>query len=129
MRAGDAFTDAQRAELARVVSRADRMTGLRFCLHVGAIDGGREGARTLLAARGTEAPDTVLVAVDPVHRDLHILTGARAAVRLDDRTCALASLAMTSSFAAGDLVGGIRDGVGLLAAHGAGGAVRHLDTV
>ena len=68
-------------------------------------------------------------AVDPVARDLHIVTGSVAAGRVDDRTCALAALTMTSAFSAGDLVGGIRDGVTLLANHGRQGAVRHLDTV
>jgi hypothetical protein len=129
VRAGDAFNDAQRAELERVVANADRLTGLSFLLHVGRLDGGRAGAEALLAGSGDRAADTVLVAVDPASRDLHIVTGSRAAARIDDRTCALAALAMTSAFAAGDLVGGIRDGVTLLANHGRAGAVRHLDTV
>ena len=129
MRAGDGFTDAQSAELARVVANAERLTGLSFLLQVGHLDGGRAGAEALLAGCGDNAPRTVLVAVDPGARDLHIVTGRRAAARLDDRTCALAALAMTSAFSAGDLVGGIRDGVTLLANHGRQGAVRHLDTV
>jgi hypothetical protein len=129
VRAGDAFSDAQRAELERVVTNADTLTGLSFLLHVGRIDGGRAGAERLLAGCGDQAQRTVLVAVDPASRGLHIVTGRRAAERLDDRTCALAALAMTSAFSAGDLVGGIRDGVTLLANHGRQGAVRHLDTV
>ena len=129
VRAGDGFSPAQRAELERTVDAADRLTGLRFYLHVGRLDGGRPGAEALLAARGELAPVTVLVAVDPVARDLHIVTGSVAGARLDDRTCALAALTMTSAFSAGDLVAGIRDGVTLLANHGRNLAVRHLDTV
>ena len=129
MRAGDGFSSAQRAELERAVDNADRTTGLRFCLHVGRIEDGRAGAEALLARRGSLAPVTVLVAVDPVARDLHIVTGSVAAARVDDRTCALAALTMTSAFSAGDLVAGIRDGVTLMANHGRAGAVRHLDTV
>lgn len=127
--AGDGFSDAQRAELERVVEDADRLTGLSFRLRVGKVDGGREGAQALLAACGADAPRTVLVAVDPAERDLHIVTGRDAAVRLDDRTCALAALAMTSAFSAGDLVAGIRDGITLLANHGRSDQVRHISTL
>jgi Domain of unknown function (DUF5130) len=128
VRAGEAFTADQRAELDRVVAAADSATGLRFCLHVGPLEGGRSGAEALLAARGSLAPDSVLVAVDPAARDLQIVTGSRAAQRIDDRSCALASLAMTSSFSAGDLVGGLRNGVQVLADHGRNATRRHLDT-
>ena len=85
-------------------------------------------AQALLAARGAEAPGTVLVAVDPLARSLEIVTGSRAARALDDRTCALASLTMTTSFAGGDLVGGLCRGLQVLADHGRVVAQRHLDT-
>jgi hypothetical protein len=69
-----------------------------------------------------------VVAVDPGARALEIVTGRTAAAMLDDRTCALSALAMTSSFAAGDLVGGIRNGLQVLADHGRNALTPHLDT-
>ena len=126
---GDGFTDAQRSALERVVAEADRATGLRFLLHVGRLDGGREAAQALLSTRGAAGPDTVVVAVDPVSRELEIVTGSRAAERISDRDCGLASLAMTSGFAAGDLVGGLRDGVRLLADRGRRTDLPHPDTI
>ena len=126
---GDGLTDAQRARLARAVETADRATGLDFLVRIGVLDGGRADAEALVAARGAEAPRTVLVAVDPPARALEIVTGSAASAVLDDRTCALASLTMTTSFAAGDLVGGLCRGIQVLADHGRAVALRHIDTV
>jgi len=64
-----------------------------------------------------------------VSRRLEIVTGSLAAERISDRVCALASLAMTSSFAAGDLVGGLRNGIQVLADHGRHHRTPHLDTL
>jgi uncharacterized membrane protein YgcG len=124
---GDALSDAQRSRLARSVAAAEESTGLRFRLHVGQLEGGRSGAEALLAESGATAPDTVLVAVDPAARGLEIVTGTRATSQVSDRTCALAALAMTSSFAAGDLVGGLVNGLQILADHGRRQHVLHLD--
>ena len=96
---GDGLTDAQRARLAHAVETADGATGLSFLVRVGVLDGGRAAAEALLAARGADAARTVLVAVDPPARALEIVTGSTASTVLDDRTCALASLTMTTSFA------------------------------
>ena len=48
-------------------------------------------------------------------RQLEIVTGKESSRRLSDRSCALAALSMTTSFAGGDLVGGIVTGVRMLA--------------
>jgi len=124
---GDTLSDAQRARLARAVASAEAATGLPVRLHIGRLDGGRAGAEALLAASGSSAADTVLVAVDPAARGLEIVTGTRATSQVSDRTCALAALAMTSSFAAGDLVGGLVNGLQILADHGRRQHVRHLE--
>ena len=126
---GDGLTDAQRARLARAVAAADLATGLTFLVRVGSLDGGRAQAQAMVAARGADAPGTVLIAVDPPARTLEIVTGSLAARALDDRTCALASFTMTTSFAGGDLVGGLCRGIQVLADHGRAVVLRHLDTV
>lgn len=129
MRAGDGFTPAQQAQLARAVDAASASSRLAFRLYVGALDRGRATAEAMVADRGPDGADTVLVAVDPGARGLEIVTGSRAAAAVDDRTCGLAALAMTSSFSAGDLVGGIRNGIQILADHARSARTRHVDTL
>ncbi len=65
--------------------------------------------------------------VDPAHRRLEILTGATAARSLDDRATALGAMSMTSSFAAGDLAGGIVAGLHTLAEHARQPRTLHSD--
>jgi hypothetical protein len=128
VRPGDGFTDEQRARLARSVETTEQAIGLTLVLRVGALEHGRASAEALLAACGPSAETSVVVAVDPSARGLEIVTGREAAQLLDDRTCALVALAMTSSFAAGDLVGGIRNGLQVMADHGRNSRTLHLDT-
>ena len=112
----DAFDAGGRAAVARALEHAGRATGLMFSLRVGAAEGAsRAYALRLHAERGAEAPDTVLLLVDPGTRRLEIVTGSRARRRLDDATCARAAEAMTAAFAAGDLAGGVVAGLGVLA--------------
>ena len=128
VRPGDGFTDDQRARLARSLAATESATGLNVVLHVGPLAGGRAGALALLASCGEAGDASVVVAVDPTVRGLEIVTGRQAAVVLSDHTCALVALAMTSSFAAGDLVGGIRNGLQVMADHGRNARTVHLDT-
>jgi hypothetical protein len=127
--AGDGLTEGQRARLADAVDSADRATGLSFVVRVGGLPGGRLEAERIVAARGRLASASVLVAVDPLARSLEIVTGSHAATVIDDRVCGLSSLAMTTTFAEGDLVGGLRRGLQILADHGRVGVRRHLDTL
>jgi len=70
---------------------------------------------------------SVLVAVSPTQRTLEIVTGSAVAVDLDERACQLAGLSMVSSFEAGDLMGGLREGIVMLAEHARHPRVLHLD--
>lgn len=116
--AGDAFSDRQREEIVRSIQLARRSSGVNFSVYVGAADGPpRSYAKRRHAELGSEAPDSVLVFVDPGARSLEIVTGSRARRWVDDRACALAAMTMTATFAAGNLAGGIAQGVQLLAEH------------
>jgi uncharacterized membrane protein YgcG len=116
--AGDAFSPGQREEIVRAIQRAQEQSGLNFSVYVGPAEGNpRAYAKRRHAELGAEAPDSVLVFVDPVGRHLEIITGGRAKRWLQDRSCNLAALTMTSSFAAGNLVGGIVQGLQSLAEH------------
>jgi hypothetical protein len=102
-------------DLARVdeaLTMSSRETGLRFTLYIG--DLGRPTrirAEELHAQSGGNPAESVLIAVSPGQKVVEVVTGAAAARRVPDRACALAVLSMTSSFAAGDLVGGIVNGL------------------
>lgn len=118
MPAGEAFSENQSAEIDRLLRTAREQTGLHFSVWVGeAPEEMRHYARRLHAALGRQAPIGVLIAVDPAARSLEIVTGAEARRRVDDRTCALAAMSMTSSFSTGDLTSGITSGVSMLTEH------------
>ena len=127
MPAGEAFTTGERLEIRRALDTAAAQCGLRFSLFVGALEQGRDSATRLHEALGADRDSTVLVAVDPGGRSLEIVTGTRAAQSLDDRTCALGALSMTSAVVGGDLVGGIRTGVLQLAEHARQPRTLHTD--
>ncbi len=73
-------------------------------------------------------PDmSVLVAVDPESRFVEVVTGAIVRDHLDDQSCRLACLTMTSRFAIGDIAAGIRDGIIVLGDHARSLRVLHTD--
>jgi hypothetical protein len=121
------FSFHELARLDEALTMSSRETGLRFTLYIG--DLGKQTrvtAESLHARSGGNPLDGVLIAVSPGQRVVEVVTGAGAARRLPDRACALAVLSMTGSFAAGDLVGGIINGLRQLsdqAGHPAG--LRH----
>lgn len=118
MLAGDAFSARQREEIIRAIQLGRSRSGVNFSVYVGPSEGPpRPYARRRHRELGPEAPDSVLVFVDPAGRHLEIVTGSRARRWLDDRACTLAAMTMTSAFSAGNLAGGIAQGVGVLAEH------------
>ncbi|MEO8106272.1 MAG: DUF5130 family protein [Actinomycetes bacterium] len=128
MPAGDAFSAGQLDAIERAIEHAHAESGLDYSVFVGAPDGElREQGRQLLGALGADAERSVIVVVDPAHRRLEILTGATAARYLDDRATALGAMSMTSSFAAGDLAGGIVAGLHTLSEHARHPRTLHTD--
>jgi hypothetical protein len=111
-RLDEIFTFRELARLDEALTMSSRETGLRFTLYIGDL-----GARTRVQAEelhahsGANPSDSVLIAVSPGQKVVEVVTGGGASRRLPDRACALAVLSMTTSFAAGDLVGGIVNGL------------------
>jgi hypothetical protein len=106
------FTFQQMARLDEALTMASRETGLRFTLYIGDLgERTRTRAEEMHARSGEDPAEAVLLAVSPGQRVVELVTGAAAARRLPDRACALAVLSMTASFAGGDLVGGIVNGL------------------
>lgn len=125
---GDGLSTRQRERIEHAVQQAERASGLNYAVWVGTTDDDlRTHAERLHAASGPDVSTTVLVAVEPARRGLEIVTGPVAHRSLDDRSCALAALTMTSCFNGGDLVGGIVQGLASLADHARHPQTLHLD--
>jgi uncharacterized membrane protein YgcG len=111
-RLDEIFSFQELARLDEALTMSSRETGLRFTLYIGDLGPRtRVQAEELHARSGAHPADSVLIAVSPGQKVVEVVTGAGASRRLPDRACALAVLSMTSSFAAGDLVGGIVNGL------------------
>lgn len=111
--ADSAFTDRQLSRLDEALTLSSRETGLTFSVYVGEL---KPPARAHAEALFEQLTDSsVLLAVSPGQRTLHIVTGSDSAPRLPNRSCALAALAMRAAFANGDLVGGLVTGLRMLA--------------
>jgi uncharacterized membrane protein YgcG len=115
--AGDAFTPDQLSDLERAIRNAEAASGLHFSVYVGGADSEtRPFALELL--NQLDDPDlSVLVYVDPAGRRLEIVTGSAARHQLNDSEAGLAALTMQTSFAAGNLTGGLVTGVQQLGDH------------
>jgi hypothetical protein len=110
---GGPFNARQLARIDEALTLSSRETGLTFSVYVGEF---KTPTRAHAEALFEKLDDrSVLVAVSPGQRVLHIVTGPESAKRLPNRACALAALAMRASFANGDLTGGIVTGLRMLA--------------
>lgn len=127
MHAGDAFTSSERHEIDKAIRDAETVCRYEFSVFVGASEGETHRfARRLHSA--LTAPDrSVLLMVDPGARIVEIVTGAEVRRDLDDDEVKLAALTMQTAFAAGDLVGGIKQGVLMLADHARRPRILHAE--
>jgi hypothetical protein len=106
------FSFQELARMDEALTMSSRETGLRFTLYIGDLGKQtRTTAEEMHARSGDHPAEAVLIAVSPGQRVVEVVTGSAAARRIPDRACALAVLSMTGSFAAGDLVGGIVNGL------------------
>jgi uncharacterized membrane protein YgcG len=106
------------------VARAEEVTGLQFCVFLGAVDDDlpREHAEAMFVEAGLHERPAILVVVAPKQRRVEIVTGPHARERISDDDAAAAVAAMTASFARGDLAGGVTLGLDQLAASAGPGA-------
>ncbi|MFP5072061.1 DUF5130 family protein [Pseudonocardia nantongensis] len=109
------FTPVQLARLDDALTLTSRETGLRFALYLGDLGSDARATAVDLHGRIDGFDEAVLVAVSPEQRQLEIVTGSEAKVRLPDRGAKLALMSMVASFKEGDLFGGLLSGFGMLA--------------
>jgi hypothetical protein len=112
--AGEPFEPRQLEDIARATAGASQRSGLTFSVYVGQSEFAPATYVDRLLAASPDPVRGVVILVDPAARSVEVATGQDAAKRLDDRSCGLAALSMSSSFAGGDLVGGIVTGLRML---------------
>ena len=115
MPAGDAFSSAQEAEIDRAIRAAETSCRFEFSVYVGAVDGPTNPFAKRLHASLSSPARSVLILVDPAARSIEVITGSVVRRSLSDDAVRLAVAGMQSAFSGGDLVGGIKHGVGQLA--------------
>jgi hypothetical protein len=125
---GEAFSPAQRGEIARAIRIAEESSGFAFSVYVGAAEGEPRMFAESLHARLARPERSVLVMVDPAARRLEIVTGSVVCRLVDDKAAGLAALSMQAAFAAGDLVGGILTGLQQLGERARQPKALHTDT-
>ena len=117
MPAGDAFTARERYDIDKAIRDAETICRYEFSVFVGSSEGETRPFAERLHTTLTAPDRSVLVMVDPSARIVEIVTGAEVRRDLEDGEVQLAALSMQTAFAAGDLVGGIKQGVMMLADH------------
>ena len=115
MQPGEAFSSAQQAEIDRAIRGAETSCRFEFSVYVGAVDGNQHAYARRLHASLSSPDRSVLILVDPAAHVLEIITGSVVRRSLTDDAVRLAAVGMQTAFAGGDLVGGIKHGVGQLA--------------
>ena len=111
MPAGEAFSRAQLDRLNRAQRNAEAASGLTFSLFVGVSEENSRAYAERLHGALDDPGHSVLVMCDPGFHALEIITGAQARRTLDDVECRLAAASMQTSFVAGDIVGGLVNGI------------------
>lgn len=124
MPAGDGFSPSERQRVERAVRVAEQLSGLTFSVFVGPSEGEPRRWAERLHGALTDPPKAVLVHCDLEQHALEIVTGSTARRVLDDFDCRLAAASMQTSFAAGDVVGGLVTGIQQL-----GQSARHPETL
>jgi uncharacterized membrane protein YgcG len=125
--AGELLTPTDRAVIERAMRNAESSCGFDFSVYVGSADGDVREHAERLHSQLSEPSRSVLVLVDPVARQLEIVTGSAVRRQLDDAEVGLAALSMQTAFAAGDFAGGIATGVQQLADHARRPPTLHMD--
>ena len=114
--AGD-FSSAERYALDETIRKAEQQSRVEFSLFVGSAEGDPRAFATQLHNSLVAPARSILIMVDPDARALEIVTGGYVRRTLTDKEVELTALQMQTSFAEGDLVGGLRRGIAMLAEH------------
>ncbi|MFC7493891.1 MULTISPECIES: DUF5130 family protein [unclassified Nocardioides] len=111
------FNAAERFQIDEAIRKAEQDSRFEFSVFVGRSSADPRAFATQLHNSLVAPERSILIMLDPASRFLEIVTGGVVRRALTDHEVELTALQMESSFAAGDLVGGLRRGVQMLADH------------
>jgi uncharacterized membrane protein YgcG len=111
------FKSGERFQIDESIRTAEQVSRYEFSVFVGRAEGDPRAFATQLHNRLVAPPRSILIMVDPAARALEIVTGGTVRRTLSDQEVELTALQMQTSFAEGDLVGGLRRGIQMLADH------------
>jgi uncharacterized membrane protein YgcG len=121
------FNAAERFRVEEAIRAAEQVSRFEFSVFVGRAEGEPRAFATQLHNKLVAPPRSILIMLDPAARALEIVTGGVVRRSLTDQEVELATMQMQSSFATGDLVGGLRRGFHLLAEHAAAPTTLHAE--
>ena len=111
------FSSAERRSLDETIRKAEQLCRLEFSVFVGNAEGDARDFATSLHNTLVAPARSILIMVDPTRRLLEVVTGGHARRTISDQEVELVVLQMQSTFAEGDLVGGLKRGITMLADH------------
>ena len=114
--AGD-FSSTERFALDQAIRKAETLSRFEFSLFVGNAEGDPRAFASRLHNSLVAPSRSIMIMVDPTARALEIVTGGAVRRTLTDKEVELTAAQMQSSFAEGDLVGGLLRGIAMLADH------------
>lgn len=127
MAAGEPLTGPDRAALDSAIRRAEQLSRAEFSVFVGRAEGDPREFATSLHNSLVAPARSILIMVDPQARLLEVVTGGYVRRQLTDAEVELAVAAMQSDFAQGELVGGLKRGIAMLAEHARTPQTLHVD--
>jgi uncharacterized membrane protein YgcG len=111
------FNGAERFQIEEAIRKAEQVSRIEFSLFVGRAEGDPRAFATRLHNSLVAPSRSILIMLDPAARSLEIITGAEVRRTLSDQEVELTIAQMQTSFAAGDLVGGLKRGIQMLGDH------------
>lgn len=121
------FNASERFRIEEAIRAAEQVSRFEFSVFVGRAEGEPRAFATQLHNKLVAPPRSILIMLDPAARALEVVTGGVVRRSLTDQEVELTTMQMQSSFAAGDLVGGLRRGIQMLAEHAAAPATLHAE--
>jgi uncharacterized membrane protein YgcG len=111
------FNSQERFQIDDAVRRAEQVSRYEFSVFVGRAGDDARAFATQLHNSLVAPARSILIMLDPAARALEIVTGGYVRRTLSDQEVELTTLQMQSLFAEGDLVGGLKRGIQMLADH------------
>jgi len=121
------FNSAERFQIDEAIRGAEQTSRFEFSVFVGRSGADPRAFATQLHNSLVAPSRSILIMLDPASRVLEIVTGGTVRRNITDQEVELTTLQMQSSFASGDLVGGLRRGIQMLADHARAPETLHAD--